>query len=321
MMDRCLLMFKCWLYVLVGAVLAGGISAPLKAETKLDVLLDWYVNPDHAPLIIADKKGFFEAAGLEITLYPPADPTDPPKLIAAGQADIGISYQPQLYLQAAAGLPLMRVGTLVATPLNSIAVLADGPIKDLSDLRGRKVGFSVAGMEEVLLSSMLKTVGLGLDDVELINVNFALTSALASEQVDAVIGAFRNFEMTQLDLVGRPGRAFFIEEHGIPNHDELIYIVQKGREGEAFVPKFLDAVEAAGSYMINHPDDSLQLFLEAYPDLDDELNRRAFVDTLPRFAHRPRALDKNRYMRFADFMLESGLVDQLPPLSTYAIEP
>ena len=55
-------MFKCWLYVLVGAVLAGGISTPLKAETKLDVLLDWYVNPDHAPLIIADKKGFFEAA-------------------------------------------------------------------------------------------------------------------------------------------------------------------------------------------------------------------------------------------------------------------
>ena len=71
---------------------------------------------------------------------------------------------------------------------------------------------------------MLAEHGLTLDDVELVNVNFALSPALLSGQVDAVIGAFRNFELNQLELEGRPGRAFYPEEEGVPTYDELIFI-------------------------------------------------------------------------------------------------
>ena len=87
------------------------------AADKLTVILDWFVNPDHGPLIVARERGFFAAEGLEVELIAPADPNDPPKLVAAGQADIAVSYQPQLHLQVAQGLPLVRIGTLVATPL------------------------------------------------------------------------------------------------------------------------------------------------------------------------------------------------------------
>ena len=80
----------------------------------------------------------------------------PPKLVAAGKADIAISYQPQLHLQVAAGLPLVRFGTLVATPLNTLTVLADGPIQSLADLKGRKVGFSVAGTGEAALVGVVQ---------------------------------------------------------------------------------------------------------------------------------------------------------------------
>ena len=106
------------------------------------------------------------------------------------------------------GLPLRRIGTLVATPLNSLVVMADGPIESIGDLRGRKIGFSVGGFEDALLKTILEKYGISLDDVTLVNVNFALSPALISGQVDAVIGAFRNFELNQLDLAGRPGRAF-----------------------------------------------------------------------------------------------------------------
>ena len=180
-------------------------SVPAAAADKLTVILDWFVNPDHGPLIVAREKGFFAAEGLEVELIAPADPNDPPKLVAAGQADLAVSYQPQLHLQVAQGLPLVRVGTLVATPLNSLVVLADGPVRSMADLKGRKVGFSVGGFEDALLGAMLERHGLGLDDVELVNVNFSLSPALLAGQVDAVIGAFRNFELNQMDIVGRPG--------------------------------------------------------------------------------------------------------------------
>src|SRR3546814_3414686 len=109
-------------------------------------------------------------------------------MVAAGKADLAVSYQPQLHLQVHEGLPLRRVGTLVATPLNCLLVLRDGPVKSLADLKGRRVGFSVAGVEEALLAAMLARHDLALDDVELVNVNWSLAPSLMSRQVDAVIG-------------------------------------------------------------------------------------------------------------------------------------
>ena len=116
---------------------------PAEAADRLTLILDWFINPDHGPIIVAQENGYFAEQGLEIEIIPPANPADPPKLVAAGKADLAISYQPQLHLQVHEGLPLIRVGTLIATPLNCLLVLEDGPVRSVADLKGRKVGFSV----------------------------------------------------------------------------------------------------------------------------------------------------------------------------------
>jgi len=295
-------------------------AGPARAADKLTVLLDWFVNPDHGPLIVAEEKGYFAAEGLEVELIAPADPNDPPKLVAAKKAEIAVSYQPQLHIQAAEGLPLVRFGTLVATPLNTLVALENGPIKSIADLKGRKVGFSVGGFEDALLGAMLKKHGLALSDVELINVNFSLSPSIISGQVDAVIGAFRNFELNQMDIVGQPGRAFFVEEEGVPPYDELIYIAHSDNLGDPRLKRFLSAVERATQYLVNHPDAAWAAFIDGRKELDDELNKRAWRDTLPRFALRPAALDTGRYERFAAFMRESGLVNKTPDVASYATE-
>lgn len=300
------------------ATLLGLVALPAQADEKLTVLLDWFVNPDHAPLVVGIEAGLFAEAGLDVELIAPADPNDPPKLVAAGKAPLAISYQPQLHIQAARGLPLTRIATLVATPLNSLVVLDDGPVSTLSDLEGRKVGYSVGGFEDALLGAMLERAGLSLSDVELINVNFSLSPSILSGQVDAVIGAFRNFELNQMDIVGHPGRAFYPEENGVPAYDELIVVANSGNLDDPRLPRFVDALENSVQFMLNHPDDSWRLFVDAYPDLDDELNRRAWADTFARFALRPGALDRVRYERFANFLMSQNLVDQIPAITDYA---
>lgn len=294
--------------------------APAHSAEKLTVLLDWFVNPDHAPLVIAETQGYFKEAGLEVEIIPPSDPSAPPRLIAAGQGDIAISYQPSLHVQIAEGLPLAWIGTIAETPLNALVVLKDGPVKEIADLKGKKVGFSVGGFEDALLAAMLRQEGLTLDDVELININFALSPSLITGAVDAVIGAFRNFELNQLDIEKHPGIAFYPEENGVPVYDELIFIAKNDRTDDPRFRPFMDAVEKATLYLTNHPDEALKQFLEVYPDLDNELNRRAWVDTLPRFAKRPSALDRNRYERFAQFMKDAGLIKEIAPLDSYAVE-
>lgn len=297
------------------------VVLPAHAEDKLTVLLDWFINPDHAQLILANELGFFKDVGLEVELIEPADPSLPPRMVAAGKADIAVTYQPQLHVQVAAGLPLTRFGTLVSTPLNSLVVLEDGPIKNISDLKGSKVGFSVGGFEDALLKRMLETHGLSLSDVELVNVNFSLSPSLISGQVDAVIGAYRNFELNQMDIESKPGRAFYPEEEGVPAFDELILVTNNAQRDDPRLSGFMDAIERATIYVINHPDEAWIAFRDSDPDtLDNELNRRAWKDTLPRFALRPAALDSRRYVRFAEFMKAQGLVEQTPPLESYAIE-
>ncbi|RCW83940.1 ABC transporter substrate-binding protein [Paracoccus lutimaris] len=296
------------------------MAQPVLAADKLTLILDWFVNPDHAPIIVAQEKGFFTEAGLEVEVVAPADPSDPPKLVAAGQADLAITYQPQLHLQVHEGLPLKRIGTLIATPLNCLMVKADGPVQQLSDLKGKKIGYSVSGVEDALISAMLKTAGLTMADVEMVNVNWSLSPALIAGQVDATIGAYRNFELTQMRLEGAEGRCFFVEEQGVPTYDELIFVANPANMDADTNRRFLHAVERGAQYMVNHPDEAWKLFSGTAPDLQDELNAAAWKDTLPRFSQSPAALDQGRYARFETFLKEAGLIDEILPVSALAID-
>ena len=287
--------------------LASNVNA---SSEKLTIGLDWFINPDHAPLIIAKKRNFFKDLNLDVEMIEPADPNDPPKLVAAGKLDIAISYQPQLHIQVDQGLPVARIGTLVSVPLNSLVVLRDGPIKKISDLRGKKVGFSVGGFEEALLSGMLQKYNLNMSDVELVNINFSLSPSLIAKKVDAVIGAFRNFELNQMDIVNKPGRAFYPEEHGVPTYEELIYIANQKNKNNPLFDKFFNAIQKATLTIINDPVSTWKDFSSFRKGLDDELNKRAYKDTISRFALRPQAHDLKTYKNFSKFLKNKGIIKQ-----------
>src|SRR5680860_1534097 len=93
-------------------------SFPAAAQDKLTVMLDWFVNPDHGPIILAQDLGYFADAGLEVDLVTPSDPNDPPRMAAAGRVDIAVSYQPELHLNRRTGLSLRpaRSGIACTSP-------------------------------------------------------------------------------------------------------------------------------------------------------------------------------------------------------------
>ncbi|MEM7732948.1 MAG: ABC transporter substrate-binding protein [Pseudomonadota bacterium] len=306
--------------ILISTAAAILLATPALAQDKLTLLLDWFINPDHGPIIVAQELDYFAEQNLEVEIIPPADPSAPPKLVAAGQGDIAVSYQPSQHLQVAQGLPLIRVGTLVATPLNCLLVLKDGPIQEISQLKGAKIGFSVAGVEEAVLTAMLGKHGVALDEVEMVNVNFSLSPSLMSGQVDAVIGAYRNFELNQMEIEGVEGKCFYVEQEGVPTYDELIYVANPDRMDKDQTRRFLRAIELATQYIVNNPEAAWDIFKGYAAELDDELNAKAWVDTLPRFALRPEALDEGRYKRFEQFLSESGLVEGTRPVSSLAID-
>lgn len=305
---------------IVTALALSVVALPAQAQDRLSIMLDWFVNPNHAPIVLAQELGYFADAGLEVDIATPSDPNAPPRMAAAGRVDLAISYQPQLHLSRHDDLPLRRVGTLIATPLTCLAVLADGPAEAFGDLQGGKVGFAVSGVQEVMLDAMLAHHGLAPDDVERINIGWSISPALMAGQVDGVIGAFRNFELNQLQLEGSEGRCFYPEAEGVPAYDELIYVANPDTMDADAIARFLEATAQATSFILNQPEQAWEIFSGTASELQTDLNVMAWADTWPRFATRPAAMDAGRYTRFEAFLAERGATPGGLPVEALAID-
>ncbi len=290
------------------------------ANDKITVLLDWFVNPDHATILAAEYSGAFARHGLDVKIVAPADPSLPPRQIAAGQADLALTYQPQLYLMADQGLPVVRVGTLINQPLNTLVALSDSGIKTIADFKGKRIGYSIAGLDDSVVDTMLQYGGVSPSDVKLVNVNFALVTALRSHQVDGVIGAYRNFEVNELKEMGQKPVVFIPENYGVPADDELVLIANKKEAHDPKIAAFLEALKEGTAYLQAHPDEMWADFIKQHPDLNNTLNKTAWYQTLPYFAKDPFYLDQKRYLDYEAFMYDHKLISKKPALSDYAIE-
>ncbi len=306
--------------LLVAAALALSVASPAFAADKLTLLLDWYVNPDHAPIVIAEEGGYFAKHDLDVDIQVPSDASSPPKLVAAGKADVAISYQPDLMLQVKAGVPVVRFGTLIDSPLNCLIALKDGPIKSLEDLKGKTIGYSVASFQGAYLNAILGTVGLSEKDVKTVNLNYNLIPPLLAGQVDAIMDGYRNVELIQLEQDGHPAQAWFPEQNAVPSYDELIYVAAADKISDPRLPRFLAAITEATAFIHEHPDEALAMFLKSHSDLDNDLTRKQFAATVDYFPENPGELDRAKYLGFAGFLTMNGLLDKQPPLDTFAVE-
>ena len=301
-------------------------GAQAKESTKesakeLNLMLEWFINPDHGPIIIAQENGYFKDQGLNVAIQEPADPNLPPKLVAAGDVDLAVYYQPSLTHGVAAGLPLAWAGTLVATPLDGIIVLDESPIKSLKDMKGKTIGTNINGTEAAVLDTLFKPYGFTSEDVKLVNVGWNMSSSLMSGRVDATMGAYRNFELNQLAIEGHKARMFFYEENGVPPYDELIFIANKKKHDKKTIRKFLRAIELGTQFIVNNPQKAWETFRDSSPEkLDDELNKRAWFDTVSRFALRPAAKDTGRYNRYAQFLKNTGQIKEVPEAKSYMLD-
>lgn len=289
-------------------------AQPLK---KVTVILDWFVNPDHAPLFVAKQQGYFKQQGLQVDIIAPANPNDGPKIVASGKADLTISYLPALLQQVEQGLPLVQVGVLFPMQLNAIAVLKDGPIKSVKDLKGKTIATSASSIDQAMIGVVLKHNGLSLKDVTIINANYNLVQALLSHRVDAVSGIMRNVEPIEMRLAGKPARLFLPEKNGAPEYPSEIWLANRSQVHKLWVKRFMHAIALGTTYLRQHPQQTWQLFAKNHPELNNTFNHESWMVTYKLFSRDPRALNPKQYQKVAIFMKNQGLIKSVPKLTDY----
>lgn len=290
--------------------------------TPLELTLDWYPGPQHAALFIAQAKGLYEQRGLAVTLSTPADPDVPLKLLAAGRVDLALSSQPLLHQEVNRGLPLIRVATLVDTPLAALVVREDLDIDSPAGLAGLRIGYATQDGLGVLLPSLLREYAIRRDELEVKSLDFELDTVMKAQEVDGVIGSMRYLLPRQLADEGMATRMMRVEDHGVPLHDGLVLVANRNRlsKNRTAIRLLVEALEEATAWIIEYPDEAWKLLIEAEPTLDSPSSRAAWSDTLVRLNARPAAVDYGRYRRFEGFLYKNGMVDTLTPVERLAID-
>lgn len=285
------------------------LASSCHAAQRVSVMLDWVPNVDHLPLYLAREMGYFRDEGLEVSILAPSDTSDALKLAASGKADLAISYPPQVIVSAAQGVPLTVVGRLVEHPLSTLLFLEGKGIKNPSDLAGKRIGYTVPGVMDVLVDAFTKLNGVKGNST--VNVGFSIVQSLASGKVDAVMGGFRNYEVAEMIREGMKPGFFALEEWGIPDYDELVFVTSPAfaKSRPEVVRAFRKALGRAIRETLSRPEKALARYFTAVPEAPRELEKDVFKRTLP-FLARSQELDPARWERLAAFALEWKLVDR-----------
>jgi putative hydroxymethylpyrimidine transport system substrate-binding protein len=297
-----------------GLALPGALAAQPPPVQKHRLILDWFPNADHVPLYVAREMGLFKKAGLEIEFVPPADPNDPLKLVAAGQAAFAISYQPSVIIARAEGLPVKAIGVLIDQPLSCLLYLKKSGIKTAADLRGRKIGYSVETIDLPLLRVVAARGGLKPGDYTPVNIRFNLTSSLLTGQVDAVMGAYWTYELLELQREHQPAAYLALEQHGVPRYSEMVVISSDAflKTGRDAARRLVLAIQDGISFSRAHPAEAFAVFARTNPEANEALDREAFGITLPLFAA-SQVQPRERWTRWAKFAHEQGLAARAVP--------
>ena len=275
--------------------------------------LDFYPNPDHAGVYMAEELGYFREAGLDVSIQTPSDPAAPIRQVAAGQTDLAISYEPEVVLAAEQGLDVLAVASLVDRPLTSMIWLKESKIGGIADLRGRTVATAGIPYQDAYLETILARVGLTPSDVKTVNVGYGLLPALVGGRADAMLGGFRNVEGVDLRLRGKAPVVTPVDRLGVPTYDELVMVANRDalEDDPNAVRVFLAALARGTAAAVERPNEATKALLAANPDLDPKLTEAEVEATLPLLSRSGR-LDPAAWSRFVAWMRENGQISGRP---------
>lgn len=270
--------------VTTGLLACGEKSEGGKAERQpFSLTLDFYPNPDHAGIYMAQKLGYFRDAGLDLTIHTPSDPAAPIEQVAAARTDLAISYEPEVVLADEKGLDVIAVAALIDRPLTSLIWLEKSKIGGVAGLRGKTIATAGIPYQDAFLKTILARANLSRSDVKTVNVGYGLLPAVVGGRAEAMLGGFRNVEGVDLRLRGKDPVVTPVDRLGVPTYDELVLVAQRERleEDPEAVRLFLAALARGTAAAVNSPDATAKALLEANSDLDPRLTRAEVDATLP----------------------------------------
>jgi ABC-type nitrate/sulfonate/bicarbonate transport system substrate-binding protein len=296
----------------IGFLFSGfGLAAD---PVKVTMQLDWIFNAQFAGLYQAEHQGYFEEAGLEVTLVP-VDPEQKtvPSVLAAGGLAFGSAESNVLLNAHAEGAPIRIVATMFQDSPIGWMYLESSGIETFSDLAGKRIGIHPDG--EKVLGLAARHAGFETADFVLPHVGYDI-SILINGEVDAMqCYAIDEFVKLELATDGNGG-VFMARDYGYSAYSQVVFTTAGTVENHPeVVRKFLMAMRKGWSYALDHKEETVTLILEKYNstlDRDYQLASLRMIDELVRKDGQPplAPIDPDVFRKSMQAYRESGLIDQ-----------
>jgi putative hydroxymethylpyrimidine transport system substrate-binding protein len=284
--------------------------------TAITVVTEWsFPDPLWIPFLAAEDQGFYADAGLDVTIQAPPDNSTTMKMLASGDAQVGLSAITDVVFARAEDLPVVSVANMTTRNNWGLFSLEDEPI-DISALRGKTIGIYDDSWTAAMLPLMLDSAGLTIDDVETVSATGSVIPLLLEGEVDVAT------EVTNLGGVeivtsgGGDPQVLLAPEVGAPDTPVWVYVADSGwaQENAELVTSWLRATRQGAEWATDNAEDAVELFEEAYPEVASahEYNVAAWEATIPLLSEDGEwfTQTETQWIGFAQALVDAGQLDE-----------
>lgn len=263
----------------------GGGGDDGDGVTELTVATEWpFPDPLWIPFLAAEDQGFYEEAGLDVTIQPPPDNSTTMRMLDGGQAQVGLSAITDVVFARGEGLGVVSVSNM--TQGNNWGLFSlDGEPIDVSALEGKTIGIYNDSWTAAMLPLMLESGGLTMDDVHTVAATTSVIPLLLEGEIDVAT------EVTNLGGVeittsgGEEPQVLLAPEVGAPDTPVWVYVASSSfaEENPEVVTAWLEATRRGAEWASDNVEEAVALFEETYPDVAGahEYNVEAWEATIP----------------------------------------
>ena len=293
-------------------------------KTKVTFVLDWAPNTNHTGLYVAQKKGYFDEAGLDVEIIQPGEDTAE-MMVGTNQAQFGISFQDSM-LPTVAGdnkMPVAAVAAVIQHNTSGIISVKGKGIDRPKGMEGHSYATWDLPIEQATLKQVVEDDGGDFSKIELIPSTVTdEVSALQANQVDS-IWIFYGWAGVAADVAGLDTDYFAFKDIN-PVFDYYTPVIIGNTEWMSDNPDvakaFLSAAKKGYEYAIENPDDAADILLEAVPELENgELvkeSQRWLAAEYKADVDRWGYIDPERWNRFYEWINENKLFEANVPENT-----
>jgi len=304
--------------IIVLALALAGCAGQSETPALQDVtlMLDWVPNTNHTGIFVAEANGYFEDAGLNVTIIEPGE-VYAEHAVAAEAADFGVSFQEQVTLARADEVPIVSIAAIIQHNSSGFASRAELGAHSPRDWEGHRYGSFGSPFEQPTLQVLMNCDGGEFEALEVVDTGFSDPLALLDEAVTDLAWIFYGWQGIQAEYEGIDLQIVMMEDwfDCIPDYYTPIFIASETtiRERPQVVRAFLEAIERGYRFSIDNPDQAADILLEAVPELNEDLVHRSQSWLSPRYqadASRWGEQDLQVWQAYSAWMVENGILTE-----------